>query len=387
MKTIAFEVLNVLTQEDILTPILSYLSQFDLNQKRVLIICEDITRATPLEQFFPNFLQILQSQVSQISIIFALGTHRPMTEKEMLKKLGLSAEDAANIQLINHNAFEDSLLVEVGKIDQIPVKIHHAVTEHDLILAIGSILPHRVVGFSGGAKYLCPGIANKAAIDYTHWKITQYSEAEIIGKIDNPIRQIIHQIADMVMMAVPKIYVSVNLITFPVGITHLFIGDFYSSYQQAAKMCAEYFVKPVESCSSILAYIDNKCVDFWQGAKAIYNCGSRIQEGGKLVIRGQLSEKISGTHGEIITKFGYSNPETIQALVDAGELTSPVAASHMIRVSQALQTYQVILSSENISKAECEALNLGYLDPNDLDESEFDYVVYNATDLILTPLN
>ena len=88
----------------------------------------------------------------------------------------------------------------------------------------------------------------------------------------------------------------------------------------------------------------------------------------------------------MIAKFGYSNPETIQNLVDSGELSSPVVASHMMRVSQALQKYQVILSSENISQAECEALNLGYLDPNDIDESEFDYVVYNATDLILTDI-
>jgi nickel-dependent lactate racemase len=386
VKKIALEVPSVLSKEDILTKLLSYLSQFDMNQKRVLIICEDVTRATPLYQFFPDFLQVLQTQASQISVIFALGTHRPMTTAEMQQKLGISPEAVSNIQLINHNAFDDSLLIEVGKIDHIPVKIHQAVSEHDIMIALGSVLPHRVVGFSGGAKYLCPGIANKAAIDYTHWKITRYSEAEIIGKIENPIRQIIHQIADLVITTFPKIYVSVNFITLPAGIAHLFIGDFYSSYQEAAELCAEYFVKPVETCSSILTYIDNKCVDFWQGAKAIYNCGSRIQEGGKLVIRGELSEKISGTHGEMIAKFGYSNPETIQNLVDSGELTSPVVASHMMRVSQALQKYQVILSSENISQAECEALNLGYLDPNDIDESEFDYVVYNATDLILTDI-
>lgn len=384
MKKIALQSSPVLSKEDILTKILSYMSQFDLNKKRVLIICEDVTRATPLYQFFPDFLRAIQTETNQIGVIFALGTHRPMTSEEMQQKLGLTPEAAGQIELINHNAFDDNLLVEVGKIDNIPVKIHRAVSEHDIIIALGSILPHRVVGFSGGAKYLCPGIANKAAIDYTHWKITRYSESEIIGKIENPIRQIIHQIADLVMTAFPKIYISVNFITLPSGIAHVFIGDFYSSYQRAAEICAEYFVKSVEPCESMLTYIDNKCVDFWQGAKAIYNCGSRIKPGGKLVIRGQLSEKISGSHGEIIRKFGYSNPETVQNLVDAGELTSPVVASHMMRVSQALQKYRVILSSENISQAECEALNLGYLDPNNIDESEFEYVVYNAADLILT---
>ncbi|MEL7036350.1 MAG: lactate racemase domain-containing protein [Cyanobacteria bacterium J06592_8] len=386
MKKIALEVSPILSKEDILTRLLSYLSQFDFNQKRVLILCEDVTRATPINHFFPDFLRVIQTEASQVTVLFALGTHRSMTPVEMQRKLGISPETANTIKLINHNAFDDQFLRDVGKIDDIPIKINPAIDEHDIVIALGSILPHRVVGFSGGAKYLCPGIANKAAIDYTHWKITQYSESEIIGKIDNPIRQIIHQIADLVMRTFPKIYVSVNFITFPSGIAHVFIGDFYSAYQEAAEVCAKYFVKSVEPCASMLTYLDDKCVDFWQGAKAIYNCGSRIQEGGKLVICGQLPEKISGTHGEIIKRFGYSNADRIQHLVDSGQLTSPVVASHLMRVSQALQKYRVILSSENISPAECEALNLEYLNPDHIDESEFDYVVHNATDLILTAL-
>ncbi|MDY7020572.1 MAG: lactate racemase domain-containing protein, partial [Cyanobacteriota bacterium] len=154
MKKIALEVPPVLSKEDILTRLLSYLSQFDLNKKRVLILCEDVTRATPIHQFFPDFLRVIQAEASQITVLFALGTHRFMTAEEMQKKLGISPETANTIKLINHNAFDDDLLAEVGKIDNIPIKINSAIDEHDIVIALGSILPHRVVGFSGGAKYL-----------------------------------------------------------------------------------------------------------------------------------------------------------------------------------------------------------------------------------------
>ncbi len=384
MQKIALEHSKVLSKAEILSKIQNSLSEINITDKRVLIICEDVTRATPLNQFFPDFLHFLQAKASSITILFALGTHRSMTFDEMIHKLGISSEKASQIKLINHNAFDDSHLIEVGIIDSVPVKINRAIADSDIIITLGSVLPHRVVGFSGGAKYLCPGIANQAIIDYTHWKITCFSEAEIIGKIENPIRQILHQIAELVLTKFPKVYLSINCITLPSGIHDIFIGDFYNSYRQAAELSGTFFIKPVEPCSSLLAYLDDKSVDFWQGAKAIYNCASVIKDGGKIVIRGQLSEKFSPTHGKIIEKFGYSNPETIQNLVDSGEITSPVVASHLMRVSQALSRIHIFLSSENIDPELCHSVNLGYIDPQNLKASDFDYIVYNSADLILT---
>ncbi len=386
MKKIALEKSKALSKAEILNKLQKSLSEIEIKNKRVLIICEDVTRATPLNQFFPDFLHFIQAKASRITVLFALGTHRSMTFDEMIHKLGISSDEANQIKLINHNAFDDSGLIEVGKIDSIPVKINSAIADSDIVITLGSVLPHRVVGFSGGAKYLCPGIANQAIIDYTHWKITCFSEAEIIGKIENPIRQILHQVAELVITKFPKIYISINCITLPSGIYEIFVGDLYNSYRQAAELSSKFFIKPVEPCSSLLAYLDDKSVDFWQGAKAIYNCASVIKDGGKIVIRGKLSEQFSPTHGQIIKKFGYSNPETIQNLVDSGKITSPVVASHLMRVSQALSRIQIFLSSENIDRELCHSVNLGYIHPQNLKESDFDYVVYNSADLILTKI-
>ena len=384
MREIKLAEPKVLSPNDILSKLISYFTKIELSGKRVLIICEDVTRSTPIHLFFPDFWRFLQAKAQSIAVIFALGTHRPMTEKEMLEKLGISPAEARHIKLINHNAFDDSILLEVGTVESVPIKVHSSVSDRDLTITLGSVFPHRVVGFSGGTKYLCPGIANKAIIDYTHWKSNLFPEDGIVGKIENPIREILNEIAELVMTKFPANYVSVNCVTTPLGIVNLFIGDFYNSYRQAAQLSAKFFFKPVEECSSILAIVDDKSVDFWQAAKAVYNCGSVIKDGGCIVVRGKLEDGISSTHGRVIETIGYSAPERIYELVASGEFQDNVVASHMIRVGQHLKRIRIVLSSENLDEQICDRVNLGYLNPSQIDESEFDCVVYNATDLILT---
>ncbi|OLP17972.1 hypothetical protein BST81_13050 [Leptolyngbya sp. 'hensonii'] len=384
MQRIKLEVPSVLSREEILQKLALFFDTVVLTGRKVLIICEDVTRSTPIDLFFPDFLQYLQRRAAAVTVLFALGTHRPMTHLEMVQKLGLTDEQARELPLLNHNAFDEAALVDVGAVESVPLKVNRALAEHEVIVALGSVLPHRVMGFSGGAKYLCPGVANKAMIDYTHWKSNLFPEEQVMGNIDNPIRLILDAIADQIADRLPGDYVSINCVTAPDGIVDLFVGSFYQSYRQAAALTAQVLFKTVPECSRLLAILDDKCTDFWQGAKAVYNCGAVIRDGGTIVIQGALPEGISASHGPVIEKFGYSTPEQIFALVEAGEFTDQVVvASHMVRVSQRLQRLNIFLASENIDPATCERVNLGYRDPRSIDEAEFDYVVYNPADLIL----
>lgn len=383
MKVVDLDPVPLLSADEIIRQLADYMARLDRVSDRTLIICEDVTRSTPIAQFFPRFLQFLQSQSRQISVVFALGTHRPMTRTEMLDKLGLSESEAGVIGLLNHNAFDDSQLIEIGEIDGVSVKLNRALAGADLVISMGSVFPHRVVGFSGGAKYLCPGIANTAIIDYTHWKSNLFPGEEIIAKVANPIREILHRVGALAMQKFPATFVSVNFVTLPAGIVGLFAGDLFSSYHKASELSAKFFLKSVEPCENLLAIVDDKSADFWQAAKAVYNCGAIVKDGGTLVVRGKLKEGISSTHGEMIETFGYAIPEKIKYWVDSGQLNNPLVASHMIRVGQHLQRIKVILSAEGISCKTCDRVHLGYRDPATIKESEFDCIVHHATDLIL----
>ncbi len=352
---------------------------------KVLFVCEDNTRGTPIHSFFPQVLDFVRSdlKISDVAVLFALGTHRPMTQAEMFSKLGLDSKKAEGIFLINHNAYDTSGLVEIGVIDDVSVKLNRMVFDYDYSIFLGSVIPHRVMGFSGGAKMLCPGIANREIINYSHWQSNEYAEKTIMANMENPMRRFLDHIASMAESHCLKNYVSVNFVATHSGIVGIFMGTFRSSYLSAANLSASVFVRKVKTCNSVLALLDDKCIDFWQAAKAVYNCGRVINSGGSIVIAGKLVDGISSVHGKTIEKFGYAAPAEIRKLVDNGQLTDTVVASHMIRVGQYLEKIKIYLSSENINPEVCARVNLGYLHPDDINRNNFDYVVYNPVDLIL----
>jgi len=382
MKVIKLDKQTYLPVKNIVNKLLSQFQDRDLNDKKILIVCEDNTRSTPVDQFFSTFLAQIVRHTQEITVLFALGTHRPMTKQEMLKKLGL--KKAGGIKITNHNAFDTNQLVDVATVDGVSLKINKLVSENDIVITIGSVIPHRVMGFSGGGKILCPGIGNKEFIDYTHWKSNTYREGEIMAQINNPMREMMDLQAELIMSKFPNVrFVSTNFVSTEKGVVDVFVGSFKDSYLKAAQLSSKIFVRKVDKCNKILAVVDDKCVDFWQAAKAVYNCARILEDNGIIVVFGKFKEGISSTHGEDILKFGYSTPEIIQKLYDEKQLVNQVAASHMIRVSQHLKRVSIMLASENLNENICKRANLGYLHPNRIKEEEYDLVVYNPVDIVL----
>lgn len=232
-------------------------------------------------------------------------------------------------------------------------------------------------------KLFAQGIAGKSLIDYTHWKSNEFPEEKIMAQIENPMRHFLDKIIESLKQKFLLECISVNCLTVPSGIIDIFIGDFYSSYRKAAKLSYKFFVKKIKPCSKMLVILDDKCLDFWQAAKAVYNCARIIKNGGFIVVRGKLKEGISPIHRKIVEKFGYSNPLKIQKLVESGEIKDIVVASHMIRIGQHLERIKIFLSSEYLTKKVCKKVNLGYMSFEEIKEIEFDYVIHNPVDVVL----
>ncbi|MCZ6799432.1 MAG: lactate racemase domain-containing protein, partial [Nitrospirae bacterium] len=136
--------------------------------KTVAIAIDDLSRPTPARQILSVVLDQLQQaglKDNDISIVFALGTHPPLTKDEMIEKLGPSVFET--FRIVQHDPHHN--LLDIGlSLDGIPVRINQYFFDADIKILVGCITPHSFAGFSGGGKMIFPGLANFDIIERTH---------------------------------------------------------------------------------------------------------------------------------------------------------------------------------------------------------------------------
>src|SRR5262249_19798559 len=154
----------------------------------------------------------LGPRAAALDYLVALGTHAPMTDAQLSAHVGHTVVNGLVVgadlkvgpygsRIFNHRWDDPSVFATLvtipasdiaaitgGKLSQaVPVELNRLVTEYDHILICGPVFPHEVAGFSGGAKYLFPGIAAPGIIHFTHWLGALITSYEIIGTIDTPV--------------------------------------------------------------------------------------------------------------------------------------------------------------------------------------------------------
>ncbi|SRR5258706_1294260 len=162
--------------------------------EKVLVLIPDHTRSLPLPFLFRSILDILHD-TKQLDFMVALGTHPPLGEESINKLVGITAEERTTtfkqIGLLNHEWSAPSALTSLGIMeqdeikdiagnhwhsslpDEVNIRINKAALEYDHILILGPTFPHEVVGFSGGAKYLFPGISGAHCTDVNHFSFSK----------------------------------------------------------------------------------------------------------------------------------------------------------------------------------------------------------------------
>jgi nickel-dependent lactate racemase len=158
---------------------------------KVAIIADDITRPTPTAKMLPLVMEELRAAgvaEKDITLVFAMGSHRPHTRRE--QQLLLGGEWIERIRVIDHNAFDKSALVSLGKTSRgTPIEINRQVAEADLRVMLGLIKPHCTAGYTGGGKAILPGVSGIETIIADHCYETTAHPCSIIGVIDgNPVR-------------------------------------------------------------------------------------------------------------------------------------------------------------------------------------------------------
>ncbi|HPY77778.1 MAG TPA: nickel-dependent lactate racemase, partial [Anaerohalosphaeraceae bacterium] len=279
------------------------LSDLAHGKKRILIVSDDISRPTPVAQFLPLILaelQIAGIQHQQIRFLMALGTHRHMSRAEMETKLG--PEIVRNYQVFNHDWENPDCLEYVGDTGQgVPVWINKLVTQSDLVIGLGSIMPIDICGFTGGGKILVPGVSGPITVNEMHWNRVDVPAAAVLGQTENPVRSSIDSLARKAGL---DFIVNVILNTKD-EIIGCVAGDMAAAHQQGCEIAKKvYGVTIPHKYDIVIADSYPFDIEFWQANKALDNAGEVVKKGGVVILVTPCHEGFSRMHPEIL-EMGY----------------------------------------------------------------------------------
>jgi nickel-dependent lactate racemase len=358
------------------------------SSRKVLVLIPDHTRSLPLPMLFRTLVEIL-SDTKQLDFMVALGTHPPLTEGQLNKLVGITEEERVttykHIGLLNHAWDDPSKLKTIGMITEeevrriaqsywhpslagsVDVRVNGAATQYDHILILGPTFPHEVAGYSGGAKYLFPGISGPEMINVTHWLGALAGVVGTIGVRDTVVRDMIH-------VAARKLPVPVTLIALVVGghdLVGMYIGDYIEAWRAAADLSSKVHIRWCDkSYSRVLSCAPTMYDELWTAAKAMYKLEPVVAIGGELIIYAPHLDTVSRVHGEYIYKIGYHIlPHFLQDWEKYRHIPLGVLAhSTHVRGGGIMEggvekpNVRVTLASK-IPPEDCERLSLGYQDP------------------------
>jgi lactate racemase len=324
---------------------------------RVLILVEDGTRGTPIPRLMPYVLEELQAagvSDSSVTLLTAQGTHRLMTEDELKKKLG---EFYGRFPVRQHRWLDESHLHEFGRTsDGTRVTANRLLRDADFVLGLGSIVPHRIKGFSGGAKIAFPGVAGREMQERNQWEAAQRSSGTVMGVAENPTRLRIEEAARLVGLRH-----IVNLVSDrEKRVTGCFTGDPVKAHRAGCHLSREINAVTLPRRADIVL-IDTHPADrdFWQSAKGVYAGTMAVRDGGTLIVVAPNPEGVAENHPNVL-EIGYRPYAEIVRIVEAGEVEDVVGAAVLADVAQVVDRTDCIMVSPGIGREETERLGFRY---------------------------
>jgi len=388
-----------------------FFAQNDYTGKRILLIVPDNTRSGPVGNVFKIIYDCLDQKAKAIDILVALGTHQPMSEEQICRRLAIGPNERKNryasVRFFNHEWEKPETFTSIGKIsadeihqisnglffEEVNVAINKLIFDYDEFFILGPVFPHEVVGFSGGHKYIFPGIAAPEIINFFHWLGAVITNPRINGNKWTPTRQVVEKAATFIKMP-RKLFAIVALENKLKGI---FIGDCVRAWEKAAELSEQVHIaykdKPYKT---VLGIAPEMYDDIWTAGKVMYKLEPIVADGGTLIIYAPHISEISYTHGKIIDQIGYHTRDYFLKRIDEFNGIPRGVMAHSTHV-KGIGTYikgiekpriNVILATK-ISRQHCEKVNLGYMNPDEINISDYEkredqgiVVVYDAGEIL-----
>ena len=353
--------------------------------KKVLAIIPDHSRSAPIDVMFRVVYQLLADQVRNLDFLIALGTHPPMSDEMIDHRVGITQEERKSkypkARFFNHHWKDPEQLRCIGTISAdevaeisgglmrqaVDVTLNKMVFDYDLLMIIGPTFPHEVVGFSGGNKYLFPGIAGHEIIDLFHWLGALITNPVIIGSKHTPVRKVVDKAAGLL----PMERYCLSLVVQNGGLAGLFIGTPEEAWSAAADLSDKLHITYKEHpYKSVLSCAPKMYDDLWTGGKCMYKLEPVVADGGELIIYAPHITEVSVTHGAILEKIGYHVRDYFVKQMDKFSDIPGGVMAHSTHV-KGIGTFEngveqprvdVVLAT-GIPETVCRKINLGYRDP------------------------
>ncbi|MBF6627407.1 MAG: DUF2088 domain-containing protein [Proteiniphilum sp.] len=317
-------------------------------------------------------------------ILPALGTHTPMTQAQISHMFGNTPEglfrehDWRN-DVITLGEVPAAYVREVseGKVDfSWPVQVNRLLQEgdFDLILSIGQVVPHEVVGMANYNKNIFVGTGGSEGINKSHYIGAVYGMERMMGRADTPVRRVFNYATDHFAQHLPIVYVLTVVGLNKAGEQQtygLFVGDDFEVFDRAAKLSLEVnFVMVEKPLKKVVVWLDpTEFKSTWLGNKSVYRTRMAIADGGELIVLAPALKEFGEDKAIdlLIRKYGYfGTPQTLKAVAENQDLRDNLgAAAHLIHGSSEGRfsiTYCPGKGTENLTREEIESVGFQWSD-------------------------
>ncbi|MFO1063283.1 MAG: lactate racemase domain-containing protein [Pirellulales bacterium] len=347
--------------------------------KRVLALPPDHTRSDSRA----GELTVLAHQMlgdRLVDVMPALGTHEAMTPKQLdymfpglphdlvrvhkwrtdVQTLGevdaeFVAEATEGIYRQPWKAQVNRLLVEGG---------------HDLILSLGQVVPHEVIGMANYTKNVFVGTGGKDGINESHYLSALYGTERVMGRCNTPLRRILNRAQDLFCQNMPLMYVLTVVESLPSGekkVRGLFVGNSHDTFFAAGELAAAVncFVIDRAPQTVVVTMDAKKYSKTWLANKAIYRTRMLVREGGRLVVIAPGVARF-GDDLEIdalIRKYGYrTTPEVLKMVEQHDDLRANLSAAAHLLHGTSENKFEVVYAPGTLSREEIESVGYSYAD-------------------------
>ncbi len=351
--------------------------------KKVLLIPPDFTRYHSNAGLITNTYYHALKDTCEVDILPALGTHEAMTKEQCAEMYG----DIPFEKFIYHNWRTD--VVNIGTVpaeflteiteglwnDPVSVEVNKRIMDpsYDLIISIGQVVPHEVIGMANHSKNLFVGCGGSDMINKSHMVGAVYGMERMMGKDFTPVRRIFDYGLEHFLKDRPILFV-LTVTTAPGGKIHthgLFIGEKRNALEAAislAQKCNIDFVeKGIKKC---VVYLDPKeFKSTWLGNKAVYRTRMAIADGGELIVLAPGITKFGedATNDQLIRKYGYCGRLKVLELFkeNADMQENMGTAAHLIHGSSDGR-FSITYAVKDISKEEIESVHFKAADYDEM---------------------
>jgi nickel-dependent lactate racemase len=379
MKEVKIQADN-LDAKQLETELKAWLENLPSLPHKVLLLPPDYTRFHSKAGLITQLLYQILSPRVEVDIMPALGTHMPMNDHEKHKMFG----DAIPKERFLDHDWRNGVIV-VGKVPAdyvadvsgglvnypIDIAVNKCLLDpsYDLIVSIGQVVPHEVVGMANYNKNIFVGCGGKDMINRSHFLGAAYGMERMMGRADTPVRQVFNYAEQHFLSELPLQYILTVTTTSreTTKINGLFIGRSMELFETAVKLSQQKNLDLLDRpLKKVVVNLDpEEFKSTWLGNKAIYRTRMAIADGGELIILGGGVRQFGEDAGidSLIRKYGYVGSKRILQLVNhEPDLQNNLsAAAHLIHGSSEGR-FTITYAAGGLTQAEVEQANFKYLD-------------------------